>query len=126
MKPLKYNYNNQTGMYRNKILIQKQITETDSRKQQTSRFVPFGNFFAMLKTQKGDEVLASDSETTSIVDRFVIKYSKSLDELINEQGTLIRIVYKERVYDVISAINDNGLNEQITLIGKSKVGANGD
>ena len=125
MKPFKYNYNSQTGMYRNKILIQRQITETDSRKQQTSKFVDFGYYFAMIKTQKADEILSADSEKTFIVDRFIVKYSKRLDVLIKEQGTLIKVIHKGREYDVTSAVNDNELNETITLIGESEVRSHG-
>ena len=125
MKDNKYNYNNQTGMYRNKILIQKQIIEIDARKQQTSKFVDYGYYFAMKKTQRADEIVVADTEKTNVVDRFVIKYSRRLDDLINDQGTSIRIVHKSLTYDVISAINDNGLNETITLIGKSEVLSSG-
>ena len=121
MKTLKYSYNNQSGMFRHKILVQKQVIEIDARKQQTSRFVDFGFYYAMKKTQKADEVLSADREQTSIVDRFVIKYSKRLNELIEEQGTQIRVLHGSLIYDVVSAINDNGMNETITLIAETEV-----
>lgn len=121
MRDHKYNYNSQTGMYRNKILIQKQTIEIDARKQQTASFVDCGYYFAMLKTQKADEIVSADNEKTLIIDRFIVKYSKKLDQLINDQGTAIRIIYNSRVYDVTTAINDNGLNETITFLGRSEV-----
>lgn len=118
MKPNKYNYNNQTGMYRNKVLIQKRIIQEDDRKQQTSTFVDFGFYFSMKKTQKFDEIESASNEKMYVLDRFVIKYSKHLNDLIESEGTSIRIVHGNLNYDVISAVNDNGLNETITFIAK--------
>lgn len=124
MKPNKYNYHNQTGMFRNKILIQKLNIETDSRKQQISTFVDFGYYFAMKKTQKAEEVQTADNEKTNIVDRFIIKYSQRLNDLIDAEGTTIRIIHNDFVYDVISAVNDNGLNEHITVVASREVTSN--
>ena len=105
-------------MFRHKITIKQPTIVIDEYKQQSERFVDFGIYFAMKKTQKSNEVIGEGLEKAEIVDRFIVKYSKRLNTLIETEGTGFKLFHNNAEYDVISAINDNGMNEHITIIGK--------
>ena len=115
MKPQKYNYNNQTGMFRNKITIRQRTLEVDELLQEIETFVDYGTFWAMVKTSKTDESITAAQESTKIQKRFVVKYSKSLDVFIGAEKTSFEVVHKGIIYDVKEAIDDNDLHETITI-----------
>lgn len=121
MKPNKYNYNNQSGMYRHKILIRKRIITTDDLMQEIDDYEDYGSYWAMVKTLKGNELMAASQEQFKKTTRFVIKYSKSLDEFITAEKTSFEIKHKGVTYDVKDAINDDELNETVTILAEGRV-----
>ena len=120
MKANKYNYNTQTGMYRNRILIRRRVLRVDELLQQIETFEDYGNFWAMIKTLKANEFIGSGNEETDNRKRFVIKYSKTLDEFIRSDVSTFEIVYKGNTYDVKGCVNDNELNETVTITADTR------
>lgn len=121
MKPNKYNYNNQSGMYRHKILIRQRIITTDEIMQEIESYEDYGSYWAMIKTIKGSEFIRASQEQFEKTTRFVIKYSKSLEAFITAEKTSFEIEYKGVVYDVKDAVNDDELSETVTILAEGRV-----
>lgn len=115
MRDNKYNYNNQTGMFRNKILLRQRTVVTDELLQEIETFVDYGTYWAMVKTVQNKEVFESRQEQLNVQKRFVVKYAKSLDEFISVEKTSFELVHNGVTYDVKEAIDDNDLHETITI-----------
>ncbi|MFJ7888403.1 phage head closure protein [Lysinibacillus xylanilyticus] len=116
MKQFKYNENNHSGLYRHRISIRKSILTKDELLQEIETFEDYGRYWAMIKTLKGSEIIGAGREQTKFEKRFVVKYTKSLDEFINTEQTSFVIVQKGIVYDVKSAINDDDMNVTVTIV----------
>ena len=121
MKPSKYNYNSQTGMFRHKILLRRTVRSLDELLQEIETSEDFGTYWAMIKTHKGSEILNAAQEQTKIQTRFVVKYSRMLESFIQSDKTTFEIIYKGVSYNVIEAINDNEMNETVTIVGEGRV-----
>lgn len=120
MKQFKYNENNHSGLYRHRILIRKRTLTTDELLQEIETFEDYGSYWAMIKTLKGSEIIGAGREQTKVEKRYVVKYSKSLDEFINDEHTTFEVVQKGVVYDVKSALNDDDMNNTVTIIVKGR------
>lgn len=121
LKPNKYNYNNQTGMYRNKILLRQRVVIQDELMQDIETYVDYGTIWAMVKTSNSREQLEGGQESTEIQKRYVVKYSKRLDDFINAEKTTFEIIHNGITLDVKEAINDNDLNETVTFYVEGRV-----
>ena len=121
LKKNNYNYNNQTGMYREKILLRQRVVTQDELLQDIETYNDWGNYWAMVKTSKSNEVMSTAQEETRIQKRYVVKYSRSLDEFVNAEKTSFEIVHKGITFDVKEAINDNDLNQTITIYVEGRV-----
>lgn len=121
MKKNNYNYNNQTGMFRHKILLRQRVITTDDLLQEIETYEDYGSPWAMIKTSKSNEVIEAAQEKMKIQKRFVIKYSKKYDEFIDSEKTSFEVVHKGITYDVKEAINDNDINETITIYAEGRV-----
>ena len=121
MKPNKYNYNNQTGMYREKILIRQRIVTQDDLLQDKDDYDDYGTFWAMVKTSDNNEEVSNGSEKLVVKKRYVLKYSKRLEDFINAEKTSFEIVHKGVIFDVKKAIDDNDLHETITVFVEGRV-----
>ena len=121
MKPQNYNYNNQTGMYRHKIMLRQRVVIQDELLQDIESFIDYGTFWAMVKTSNSREQINSGQESTEIQKRYVLKYSKRLDEFINSEKTSFEVVHNGVVFDVKEAINDNDMNETITVFVEGRI-----
>lgn len=108
-------------MFRHKILIRKRIITTDDIMQEIDDYEDYAKPWAMIKTIKGSELMSASQEQTENTTRFVIKYSRSLDEFITAEKTSFVIVHKGVTYDVKDAINDDELNETVTILAKGRV-----
>lgn len=120
MKQFKYNENNHSGLYRHRILIRKRTLTTDELLQEIETFEDYGSYWAMIKTLKGSEIIGAAREQTKVEKRYVVKYAKSLDEFINDEHTTFEVVQKGVVYDVKSALNDDDMNNTVTIIVKGR------
>ena len=121
MKQNKYNYNNQTGMYRNKILLRKRIVVQDELLQDIEDYEDYGTFWAMVKTSSNSEQVANGQESTEIKKRYVLKYSKKLDDFINAEKTSFEVLHNNVMFDVKEAVNDNNLNQTVTIYCEGRV-----
>lgn len=121
LKPNRYNYNNQSGMYRNKILLRQRVVIQDELLQDIETYIDYGTFWAMVKTSNSREQIEGGQESTEIQKRYVIKYSKRLDEFINAEKTTFEVVHNGVTFDVKEAINDNDLNETVTIYVEGRV-----
>lgn len=115
MKDFKYNYNNQTGMYRERIKIMQCSTTVDDIGQEIESYVDRGSYWSMVKTFSNREELRNGSEKFAIDKRFVIKYNKGLDDFVDSEQNTFEVIHKGITYKVKEAINDNDLNETITI-----------
>lgn len=116
MKQFKYNENNHSGLYRHRILLRKRTLITDELLQEIESFEDYGRYWAMIKTLKGSEIMGAGREQSKVEKRFVLKYTKSLDEFINSEHTTFEVVQKGVVYDVKSATNDDDMNITVTIV----------
>jgi len=121
LKPNRYNYNNQSGMYRNKILLRQRVVIQDELLQDIETYIDYGTFWAMVKTSNSREQIEGGQESTEIQKRYVIKYSKRLDEFINAEKTTFEVIHNGVTFDVKEAINDNDLNETVTIYVEGRV-----
>lgn len=121
MKKNNYNYNNQTGMYREKILLRQRTVAQDELMQDIEDFEDWGSYWAMVKTSQNSEVMGAAQEQTKIQKRYIVKYTKSLDGFIYAEKTSFEIIHKGITYDVKEAINDNDLNQTITIYVEGRV-----
>ncbi|MEQ6353942.1 phage head closure protein [Lysinibacillus sp. M3] len=121
MKKNNYNYNNQTGMYRHKIFLRQRTITTDDLLQEIETFEDYGHFWAMVKTSKNGELIENGQEQVKVQKRYVLKYSKKLDDFINVEKTSFELVHKGVIFDVREAINDNDMNETITVYAEGRI-----
>jgi len=121
VKSNKYNYNNQTGMYRNKILLRQRVVVQDELLQDIEDYADYGTFWAMVKTSKNNETIVAGQESTKIQKRYVLKYSSRLDDFINAEKTSFEVVHNGIIYDVKEAIDDNDLHDTITIYVEGRV-----
>lgn len=119
MKDNKYNYRNQSGMYRHKITLKKQTVIQDEYLQDIETFVDYGSYWARLITLKGDEVNRAAQEGQEITKRFVIRFTERLRDFVESEGTSFIIIHKGLTYDVKTALNDDEMNETITIVAKT-------
>ena len=116
-----YNYNSQTGMYREKINLTRRTVTTDALLQPIETFQDFGSYWAMVKTFNNQEQLQNGTEQLRIRKRFVIKYAKSLQDFIDADHTTFELNHKNVTYDVKEAVNDNELNKTITIYVEGRI-----
>jgi SPP1 family predicted phage head-tail adaptor len=67
--------------------------------------------WAMIKPMEAREYVEAKATHSENITRFVIRYRKGID-------STFRINYKGNIYEIESVINDNELNETLTLMGK--------
>ncbi|KGR89042.1 phage head closure protein [Lysinibacillus odysseyi] len=120
MKQFKYNENNHSGLYRHRILIRKRTTTVDELLQEIEVFEDYGYYWAMTKTLKGSEFIAAAKEQTENTVRFVVRYAKSLDEFIAAEKTTFEVVHNGITYDVQSAMNDDFINQTVTIVAEGR------
>ena len=121
MKAFKYNPNDNSGTYRHKILIRQRTIIVDDLLQEIESYQDYGKYFAMIKTVKGNEYIGAAQEQFEKTVRFVVRYSKSLDAFITAEKTSFEINYKGVVYDAKSAVNDDEMNNTVTIIAEGRV-----
>lgn len=121
MRKNNYNYNNQTGMYRNKILLRQRVVTQDELLQDIEDYVDWGRPWAMIKTSKNSEAIENGQEQTKVQKRYVIRYSKELQSFIDAEKTSFELVHNGIVYDVKEAIDDNDLHDTITIYCEGRV-----
>jgi len=117
----RYNHNTQTGMYRNRILIRRRVLTQDDLLQEIETFEDYGRYWARIITVHGREYFAAAQEKQNNTSRFIIKYSTTLEQLIQSDKTSFEIEYKNNVYDVKDVYNDNELDLTVTIVAEARV-----
>lgn len=120
MKPNKYNANFNSGSFRHRISIFKRTIEKDELFQEIEKFEEVCKLWSMIKTIKGQETVNADTSTIN-TSRFIVRYSKFLEDLFKEEKTSFEIHYKGITYDVKSVINDDEMNETFTIIAEGRL-----
>ena len=115
MRDNKYNYNSQTGMFREKLQLRQRSVTQDDLLQDIETYTDWGTYWAMVKTLTNRERIEAGQEQLNYSKRFVIKYAKSLDEFIASDQATFEIIHKGITYNVKEAFNDNDLNKTITV-----------
>lgn len=108
-------------MYRNKILIDRTIITQGPLKQDIESNERYGSYWGMVKTSRDFNRFQNDVEATEKQRRFVIKYAKSLDEFLDSEKTQFTLVHRGIRYEVKEAINDNDLNDTVTIYCESVI-----
>lgn len=104
------------AQFNKRILIRKRTLTTDELLQEIETFEDYGGYWAMVKTLKGSEIMGAGREQTKVEKRYVLRYSKSLDEFIKNEHTTFEVVHNDVLYDVKSAINDDDMNITVTIV----------
>ena len=99
------------------ILQQRQITQ-DEIGQDIETLVEYGTFWAAVKTTRSSEAVMSGNLNSLNEKRFILRYSKRLQTLIDSDKTHFTLVYKGAKYNVKSAINDDENNVTVTIVGE--------
>lgn len=115
MNENKYNRNNQSGLFRERIEVSRLINTVDRIRQQVESYEPVGTFWAMVKSYSNRERIDEGTEHFEIDKRFVIKYNRELLDIINENNNTFVVLHRGIMYDVKEAVNDNQLNKTITI-----------
>lgn len=116
----KYNYNSHSGRFNKRVSIHGPIITSDEIGNQIKTFGEMCKVWAMVKTTKGSEYAAAAQTKSLTITRFVVRYSKSLDELFSLYKTKIEFHYKQAKYDVVSIFNDDEQNKTFTIIAESR------
>lgn len=99
------------GQFRHRINIQKPVITKDSLGQEEITWQDAKMVWAIIKTVQGREYFAAASTQNEKTTRFIVRYTTGIDESM-------RIVHKEKVYEIESVINDDEMNQTLTIIGK--------
>lgn len=68
---------------------------------------------AMIKTMQGREYIQAATTNNEGTSRFIIRYTIGLHENM-------RVIYKGRIFDILSIVNDNEENVTLTIVVKEK------
>lgn len=117
----KYNYNNQTGMYRHKVLLRQRSVAQDKYLNEIETYIDWGSYWAMVKSSVNNEVIEAGNEELRVLKRYVIKWSKKLANFLDTDHTSFELIHKGVTYDVKEAYNDNDLNRTITIYVEGRV-----
>lgn len=109
MKPNKYDAKNNTGKYRNKIVLERFTEFTNENGYPSEDWEPFKSMWAKIKTVKGSETVLSSSEVNTDTYRFIVPYTSGIDPKM-------RVVFKKRIFDIQSVLNDDEEKNTITIV----------
>lgn len=111
MRPFKYRTPLNTGDFRHRINIQEPIGTEDDLGQTEITWQDKKKVWAMVKTTQGREYFAAAATQSENTVRFIIRYITGID-------STMRIIYKDKVYEIESIINDDELDKTLTIMAK--------
>ncbi|EKN68069.1 phage head closure protein [Schinkia azotoformans] len=100
------------GLFRNKIVIQSFSEKKDELGQILKEWTNTYNLWVMIRTIQGTEYIEASATQNQDTTRFVIRFMKNIEPTM-------RIVYKNKIYNIISVINDDEADKTLTIIAKS-------
>ena len=116
MRPYKYNPNNHSGLFRNRISILQMVSGEDELGNQTGLEERlFTQAWAMIKTVKGSEYLSAAAVRGERIYRFIIHYAPGITNDMT-------IAYEGRKFDIIEPpINDDEMDSTLTIIARERI-----
>lgn len=116
MQPNKYNPNNHSGKFNHRLIFQKLSEEekVDEKGYPIENWISFQYAWAMIKTLQGREYYQAATTQNENTLRFVIRYTNNLHPDM-------RILYKDRIFNIESIINDDEANRTLTIIVKEAI-----
>lgn len=99
-------------LYKHRITFLQTVGTTDELGQvEESDPMEYKTMWAAIKTMQGKEYFAAAATQNENTVRFIIRYTSG----INYE---MQIRFKDRVFDIISIINDDEANKTLTIIAK--------
>lgn len=114
MQPFKYNPNNNSGSFRHRITIQEFTEGYNENGFPIEEWQDVKLVWAMIKTLKGSEFYQAASTQNENSLRFVIRYTTGLNPDM-------RILYKNRIFEIESIINDDEMDKTLTIMCKEVI-----
>lgn len=112
MQPFKYKPKLNNGDLRNKIHIQEFIDSTDEDGYPVQDWVTVHSLWSKIKTVKGSEAIDASKEINTLTYRFIVRYTKGLH-------AKQRILFNGELYDIQSILNDDELQQTLTIVAVS-------
>lgn len=109
------------AQFNKRIDIYTHTITVDELLQEEVNYDLVASVWAMVKTLQGREYIAAKQVNAEHTTRFVIRYSSTVKQLIQDNSTSLEIHYDNRIYDVESIINDDERNKTFTIIAKGRV-----
>lgn len=107
--------------FRHRIeLLERKITK-DNLMQEVKTYESWSKLWADVKTTKGSDYVNAAQEQQKIITRFIVRYSKTLDQFIREQKTSFQVIFKDVTYEVTDVINDDEMNKTFTILAEGRV-----
>lgn len=117
MRPYKYNPNNHSGLFRNRItILHTAVTEDELGNQIVDDEAEFARAWAMIKTVKGSEYLSASAVRGERIYRFIIR--PYMPGITNN----MKISFEGRTFDIIEPpINDDEMDATLTIIARERI-----
>jgi len=106
--------------FNTKISLQQRDITVDEIGQEIIEYIEFGTFWASAKTTRSSEAINSGNLESLKQIRFILRYSKKLNELITLDKTHFSLIHKGIQYDVLSVINDDEKNKTVTIVAEGR------
>lgn len=114
LKPNKYDPNNHTGKFRNKIEIQEFNPDAVNENGYPEEdWETKHSLWANIKTVKGSETISASSELNTDTYRFIVRYTSGLH-------AKMRVLFKGRIFDIQAILNDDELLSTQTIIAVAR------
>lgn len=109
MKPNKYDQNNHTGKYRNKIEVQEFTESVNENGYPVEEWKTKHSLWSNIKTVKGSETISAASELNTDTYRFIVRYTSGLH-------AKMRVLFKGRIFDIQAILNDDEMLNTQTIV----------
>lgn len=107
-----------SGDFDKKIKLMKRTITKDELRQEIETFQTYVIAWAMIRTIKSSEAIKAGNLSSLKETRFVMRYSKKLAHLIDEDLTHFKIEWRGQSYEVKSAVNDDEANKTVTIVAE--------
>lgn len=99
------------GSLRHRVVLQKMTVTEDALRQQTESWVDYAYVWAAIEPLSGREYFAARQESAEVTVRITIRYLKDVTPEM-------RVLFGNRVFEVVSVINPKEINETLILMCK--------
>lgn len=106
------------GLLKHRITLLKLVASEDDIGNTVEEWQEVRTCWAMIKTVSGREYIAAASVQAERTYRFIIRYTKGIDEAM-------KIQYDGRLFDIKSVLNDDEERKTLTIIATERVAVDG-